>query len=55
LLGTDYSRLSDINGQCETLAKKAKILRLMGDIGLANDFAAKYLDLKNEWRKEIQS
>jgi anaphase-promoting complex subunit 5 len=47
--------VKDINGQCEALAKKATIFRLMGDVGLANDFAAKYLDLKNEWRKEIQS
>ncbi|KAL8661367.1 MAG: hypothetical protein Q9202_005669 [Teloschistes flavicans] len=41
---TEYSRIEDIKGQCEMLAKKATIMHLNGDPMLANDCAAKYLD-----------
>ncbi|KAI9715902.1 MAG: hypothetical protein M1812_005722 [Candelaria pacifica] len=44
----EYSRIQDINGQCEMVAKKATIMHLVGDLILANDYAAKYLDLKKE-------
>lgn len=44
----EYSRLEDLDGQCEMMAKKAKLMHLTGDLALANDFAAKYLDLKRE-------
>ncbi|KAI9703278.1 MAG: anaphase promoting complex subunit 5 [Candelina mexicana] len=44
----EYSRIQDINGQCEMMAKKATIMHLVGDLMLANDYATKYLDLKKE-------
>ena|SRR5438045_7647744 len=44
----DYSRLEDIKGEREMMAKKATIMHLLGDMVLANDYAAKYLDLKRE-------
>jgi anaphase-promoting complex subunit 5 len=42
----EYSRIEDIRGQCEMMAKKATIMHLIGDPVLANDYSAKYLDLK---------
>ena len=42
----EYSRIEDIRGQCEMLAKKATIMHLNGDPMLANDCAAKYLNIK---------
>lgn len=42
----EYSRIEDIRGQCEMMAKKATIMHLNGDPVLANDCAAKYLDIK---------
>ena len=42
----DFSRIEDVQGQCEMLAKKATIMRLNGDMLLANDYAAQYLDIK---------
>ena len=36
------------------IAKKAVILRLMGDQALSDDCSAKYLNLKAEWRKEME-
>lgn len=42
----EYARIEDIKGQCEILAKKATIMHLNGDPILANDCAAKYLDIK---------
>ena len=42
----DYSRIEDVKGQCEMMAKKATIMHLNGDPVLANDCAAKYLDIK---------
>lgn len=44
----EYSSVKDIEGQCEMMAKKAFIMRLVGDLVLANDYAAAYLDLKKE-------
>ncbi len=44
----EFSRLEDVKGQCEMMAKKATIMHLVGDLVLANDYAAKYLDLKRE-------
>jgi len=41
-----FSRIEDVNGQCESMAKKATIMHLNGDPVLANDCAAKYLDIK---------
>ena len=41
-----FSRIEDVMGQCETLAKKATVMHLSGDPVLANDCAAKYLDIK---------
>jgi anaphase-promoting complex subunit 5 len=45
---TEYSSIEDIKGQCEMMAKKATIMRLVGDMVLANDYAAAYLALKRE-------
>lgn len=42
----EFSRIEDLQGQCETTAKKATIMFLNGDMVLANDCAAKYLDIK---------
>lgn len=41
-----YSRIEDVRGQCEMMAKKATIMHLNGDLVLANDCAARYLDIK---------
>ena len=42
----EFSRIEDVRGQCEMMAKKATIMHLNGDPVLANDCAAKYLDIK---------
>ncbi|MCJ1367712.1 Anaphase-promoting complex subunit 5 [Acarospora aff. strigata] len=44
----EFSRIEDVQGQCEMMAKKATIMHLVGDLVLANDYAAKYLDIKRE-------
>ncbi|KAL8942418.1 MAG: hypothetical protein Q9216_001682 [Gyalolechia sp. 2 TL-2023] len=48
----DYSRIEDVSGQCEMMAKKATIMHLNGDSVLANDCAAKYLDIKRAAREQ---
>lgn len=40
--------IEDISGQCEMMAKKATVMHLSGDLVLANDYASKYLDLKQQ-------
>lgn len=45
---TEFSHIKDIQGQCDMMAKKATIMHLVGDLVLANDYAAKYLDLKRQ-------
>lgn len=42
----NFSRIEDLRGQCEMMAKKANIMHLNGDSVLANDCAAKYLDIE---------
>jgi anaphase-promoting complex subunit 5 len=42
-----------VQGQSEMMAKKATVMHLMGDCGLANDYAAKYLDLKRQAAAEL--
>ncbi|KAL8708269.1 MAG: hypothetical protein Q9220_006846 [cf. Caloplaca sp. 1 TL-2023] len=42
----EFSKVEDIKGQCEMLAKRATIMHLNGDHVLANDCAAKYLDIR---------
>ncbi|KAJ5040424.1 uncharacterized protein L3040_006080 [Drepanopeziza brunnea f. sp. 'multigermtubi'] len=42
----EYSALEDIKGQCEMMAKKATIMKVVGENVLANDYASAYLDLK---------
>ncbi|TVY60709.1 Anaphase-promoting complex subunit [Lachnellula suecica] len=44
----EYSALEDIKGQCEMMAKKATIMKVVGEPVLANDYASAYLDLKKE-------
>ncbi|KAL2793304.1 anaphase-promoting complex subunit 5-domain-containing protein [Aspergillus keveii] len=43
-----YEEIEDIRGQCEMMAKKATVMHLTGDSVLANDYAAKYLDLQRQ-------
>lgn len=50
----EFSRIEDIQGQCEMLAKKATIMHLNGDPVLANDCAAKYLDIKQAAKEQIE-
>ena len=49
----EYSRVENLDGQCEMTAKRATILHLNGDLILANDYGAKYLDLQKKAREEI--
>jgi anaphase-promoting complex subunit 5 len=44
----EYEEIEDLSGQCEMMAKKATVMHLSGDPVLANDYAAKYLDLKRQ-------
>lgn len=44
----EYSSIEDIMGKCEMMAKKATIMRLVGDMVLANSYAAAYLAMKRE-------
>lgn len=48
-----YEEIEDIQGQCEMMAKKATIMHLTGDLVLANDYAAKYLDLRKQHAVEV--
>ncbi|KAJ9312285.1 hypothetical protein DTO271D3_7443 [Paecilomyces variotii] len=43
-----FEDIENLTGQCETVAKKATIMHLSGDLLLANDYAAKYLDLRKQ-------
>jgi len=43
-----FSQLEFREGQCETLAKRATIMLMMGDHQLANDHASKYLDVRRQ-------
>ncbi|EEH34834.1 anaphase-promoting complex protein [Paracoccidioides lutzii Pb01] len=44
----EFSNMEDVQGQCEMMAKKATVMHLSGDRVLANDYAAKYLDLRRQ-------
>ena len=48
----DVSRIHDVKGERETLAKKATIMHVNGDFLLANDYAAKYLDIQKAANEE---
>jgi anaphase-promoting complex subunit 5 len=48
-----YEEIEDILGQTEMMAKKATVMHLTGDPVLANDYAAKYLDLRKRRGAEI--
>ena len=50
-----FSRIDDVKGQCEAMAKKATIMHLNGDLVLANDCAAKYLGIEQAAREELSS
>lgn len=41
-----FEEIEDLLGQTEMMAKKATVMHLTGDPVLANDYAAKYLDLR---------
>lgn len=47
-----YEKIEDVRGQCEMMAKKATVMHLTGDRILANDYAAKYLDLRKQAEPE---
>lgn len=42
----EYSAIEDIKGQCEMMAKKATIMKVVGENVLANDYASVYLGLR---------
>ncbi|KAL6880920.1 anaphase-promoting complex subunit 5 domain-containing protein [Trichoderma novae-zelandiae] len=44
----EYSSIEDVKGQCEMMAKKAVIMKVMGDMALAADYAAAYVELKKK-------
>ncbi|TAQ85579.1 hypothetical protein B7494_g6084 [Chlorociboria aeruginascens] len=44
----EYSTIEDIHGQCEMMAKKSTIMKIMGEEVLAIDSASAYLGLKRE-------
>ncbi|KAI9035431.1 putative anaphase-promoting complex subunit Apc5 [Aspergillus affinis] len=48
-----FEEIKDIKGQCEMMAKKATVMHLTGDLMLANDYAAKYLDLQKQGRFDV--
>ncbi|OAQ68362.1 anaphase-promoting complex protein [Pochonia chlamydosporia 170] len=41
-----YSAIQDIKNQCEMMAKKAMIMKLTGEMALAADYAAAYVELR---------
>jgi len=49
----EFSRNNIIRGQRATLAKKATILRLNGDLELAHDCAARYVAIQKTARDEV--
>lgn len=49
----EFSKIEDVRGQCEMMAKKATIMHLNRDLVLANDCAAKYLDIKRSAYEEF--
>ncbi|KAI9885676.1 MAG: hypothetical protein M1823_002545 [Watsoniomyces obsoletus] len=51
----EYSKVGDIKGQLESLAKKATIKRMLGDIDTSNEFARQYLLLREEWLEDIKA
>ena len=44
---SDYKRIEDIRGECDTLCKRSVISRSRGDISLAEDWAGRYITLYN--------
>ncbi|KAH8703923.1 putative anaphase-promoting complex subunit Apc5 [Talaromyces proteolyticus] len=42
----EYEAIEDLPGQCEMMAKKATVMHLSGEPVLANDYAARVLDLR---------
>ncbi|KAL6713553.1 APC5 protein [Lecanora helva] len=42
----EFSRIEEVKGQCEMMAKKSTIMHMNGDPVLANDCAAKCLDIR---------
>ncbi|KAG6026745.1 hypothetical protein E4U41_001177 [Claviceps citrina] len=43
-----YSAVEDIKNQCEMMAKKAMIMKLSGEMALAADYAAAYVELQDK-------
>ncbi|KAJ5726400.1 uncharacterized protein N7483_007757 [Penicillium malachiteum] len=51
--GRKEGKIEDILGQTEMMAKKAAVMHLTGDSVLANDYAAKHLDLRRRRDTEV--
>ena len=49
----EYSRVKDVAGQCEMMAKRATVMHLNGDLVIANDYASSWVDLQKAAREEI--
>jgi anaphase-promoting complex subunit 5 len=45
---SEYSAIEEIIGQSEMMAKKATVMKILGDNVQANDYASAYLDLKRD-------
>jgi anaphase-promoting complex subunit 5 len=44
----NFTAIEDLERQCETLAKTATVLKVAGDSALANESAAKYMELRRQ-------
>lgn len=45
---SEYSAIEEIVGQSQMMAKKATVMKILGDNVQANDYASAYLDLKRD-------
>ncbi|MCJ1312393.1 anaphase promoting complex subunit 5 [Agyrium rufum] len=48
----EFGRIVDVNGQCESLAKKGMILMMAGDKSLAEGCAARYIGIQKAARED---
>ena len=51
----EYAKMDDIRGQTEVVAKRALVMRVRGDLELANDAAAKCLILRQKMRSQYEA
>jgi anaphase-promoting complex subunit 5 len=50
----EFSKIQDVEAQCEMMAKKATVMHVLGEYSLANDYAAKYLDLRKDSSQDLK-